>query len=419
MKLPDTDHLIICRVELTDLMASRSSGAETFIRAGAFFERIKQQGFNAVAIECKELNERMLESSEDGLAGDVLANDNRIRDVVGCAQRLELSVVLIVENRLAGAASSAPGAPAVLDWQRQAEAMLTMNQKTCGADGIWFRTAGQAGRHSAHGVNSEQQHELPDEWQAVAGRYPDTLLIVDMELVGSPGHRTEPHQPPNLIIRNPLLDGLLANWQQGGPETIENLDELAAALIGDEPALHEDMEQAVSEPAPGRRRNFIVNAPRQAGLGQTPQSIAMDRVLTALVLSGPGIPVLGWNSSGSSLAALLRLRQGQDASNGGLQGNHIRIIHKNDAGKVLGYLRWSRDARQDGVMVLINLNGEGWRDYTLGLPMDSNWQLQLHSDASDSEEPSLQFSEEQYFPEPASLTLDLPPYSFLVFTRAG
>ncbi len=413
MKLPDTDHLILCRVALTDLMASQSSDAPTFNRAGTFLELIKQQGFNAIIVECSGLTERWQQSAGDGMAEASLLSDNNIRGIVSSAHRLALRVVLVVEDR--GAAPSPDGVPPMPAWHQRADAILTRNRNHYGADGIWFRRAREADRHPEPGGHGESP---PNDWRTVADRYPDTWLIVDPDSVARTRHRAGRDLPPNVIIRNPSLDGLPGHWRRGGAESIGNLDGLAAALVGDEPVLHEDVGQAGSEPAVGRRLNLIVDEP-QAGLLQTSQASALDEVLTALVLTAPGIPAVCRSGGESAVAALLRLRQSQQAIRGGLQGNHIRIIHKNDAGKVLAYLRWSRDARRDGVMVLINFSDEGWRDYTLGLPMDSNWQLQLHSKANDGEEPSLQFSEEQYFPEPASLTLDLTPYSFLVFTRAG
>ncbi len=114
---------------------------------------------------------------------------------------------------------------------------------------------------------------------------------------------------------------------------------------------------------------------------------------------------------------LMQLRLNQEGKTLGLCGSHTRVVHKNDDGKVIAWIRWYENERRDGVLVLVNFSPASWRDYTIGLPSDSNWTLQAYIGGTPEAAASLQFSDEDHFPEPASLAFNLEPYSVLILSR--
>ncbi len=116
---------------------------------------------------------------------------------------------------------------------------------------------------------------------------------------------------------------------------------------------------------------------------------------------------------------LLQLRLNLEGKTLGLCGSHTRVIHKNDDGKVIAWVRWYDNERRDGVLVIVNFSASAWRDYTIGLPSDSNWFLQAYIGGTTEAAASLQFSDEDHFPEPASLAFHLEPCSVLILSRAS
>lgn len=438
MKVPDISRLVICRIQLRDLKASRTSEAQVLDRAGEELKRMRQVGFNAVVLSCGDFsaiqaNEEQAKPVHDEVnPGQGALSKHLIRDVISQAHRLDMIVFLRVESLPANNDEQAfnTGSSHAAEWDGPFNRLLQANQSLYKAEGVWFDGAVQPGVNSIGQEEQAVHASRLTETRTLAAHYPTTLLVVDGKL--SVPNSLDASQPaPNIVFSDTCIGSLLADWRLHGSISSENLDELAAALSGAENSVHEgrDDDSREDESSEDERKvpsdrndtpNVIIgDLSMTAPPSRDAQANSWERVYTALILTAPGIPMLDRLDDITQLAPLLDLRQDRHGVSGGLLGRHARVIHKNNAGGVLAYLRWDRNAWEDGVIVLINLNGDSLRDYTLGLPLDSNWQLQLYGAAAAEAEESLQFSEEEYFPEPASLTLDLAPHSYLVLTRVN
>lgn len=169
---------------------------------------------------------------------------------------------------------------------------------------------------------------------------------------------------------------------------------------------------------------------------------------SALVLTAPGIPMLlqgqeflrdGWFDDGRALdwsfterfpcvlrvhTDLIHLRRNLDGTTAGLTGQHIDVHHVDDEAKVVAYRRWLEGGPGDETLVICNFSVESRIGYRVGVSNIGTWHLRCNTDwegygpgfGSTATFPA-DAIEEELDGLPASLTVDIGPYTMLVFSQ--
>lgn len=168
----------------------------------------------------------------------------------------------------------------------------------------------------------------------------------------------------------------------------------------------------------------------------------------ALVYTAPGIPMifqgqeflqgewfrddvpLDWdlNKEFSGIVRLYRdlihLRLDRYGHSRGLIGQNIAATHVNDAMNVIVFQRWDQHGPGDDVMTVMNFANAAQENYKVGMPNAGLWKLRINSDAKiysadfgNAEAHDVEAVAENYDKLPASISLNLPPYSFLIFSQ--
>lgn len=167
-----------------------------------------------------------------------------------------------------------------------------------------------------------------------------------------------------------------------------------------------------------------------------------------LVLTSPGIPMLfqgqelledQWFQDGDPIdwtklekhagvhqlyRDLIGLRRNLSGTTAGLCGQHVQVYHVDHEHKVLAYVRWDGDARQAGVVVVLNLANQPYRNYTIGLPSDGTWQVRFNSDARVYDEefgndgvPAITAQGPGMNDMPCSGSFEIGPYAGLILSK--
>ena len=168
----------------------------------------------------------------------------------------------------------------------------------------------------------------------------------------------------------------------------------------------------------------------------------------ALVFTSPGIPMLfqgqeflegGWFRDTVPVdwdkrvefqgivrmyRDLIRLRLNRDGKTRGLCGQHVHVSHVNDDLNVIAFRRWDAGGPNDDVLVVANFHRDPRAGYRLGFPTAGEWQLLFNSDwkgysrhFGDFPSRDATATTDGYDGMPASATVDIGPYSVLVFGR--
>jgi 1,4-alpha-glucan branching enzyme len=170
----------------------------------------------------------------------------------------------------------------------------------------------------------------------------------------------------------------------------------------------------------------------------------------AIALTAPGIPMLfqgqefaedGWFEAERMLdwdkltrfpgihalyRDLIRLRRNWFDHTRGLRGDHVRVHHVNDAGKVLAYLRWGFAEPRDETLVLANFANRTYDSYRIGVPRDGLWRVRFNSDwrgySSDFGDAPTFDRQADPIPLdglPFSAAIALGPYSVVILSQDG
>ncbi|WP_025761305.1 alpha-amylase family glycosyl hydrolase [Dyadobacter tibetensis] len=168
----------------------------------------------------------------------------------------------------------------------------------------------------------------------------------------------------------------------------------------------------------------------------------------AMVLTSPGIPMIfqgqplledKWFSDNDPLdwsrlerfegfvqlhKELIHLRRNWYGVTAGLQGQNTQVIRVDEDHKVLVYHRFQEGGPKDSVVMAFNFSASGYEDYKVGFPATGAWQLRFNSDAakfdqdfSDMAQHDLEGYEGEYDNQPAFVSMNLPPYSVLIFSQ--
>ncbi|PWJ56766.1 1,4-alpha-glucan branching enzyme [Dyadobacter jejuensis] len=168
----------------------------------------------------------------------------------------------------------------------------------------------------------------------------------------------------------------------------------------------------------------------------------------ALVLTCPGIPMIfqgqplledRWFSDTDPLdwsrleafsgfvqlhKELIHLRRNWFGVTKGLQGQHTDIIRVDQDHKVVVIHRYSEGGPKDSVVVAYNFSISNYEDYKVGFPATGEWKLRFNSDEKKYDphfnniaRHDLEAWEGAYDALPAYVSMNLPPYSALIFSQ--
>ena len=168
----------------------------------------------------------------------------------------------------------------------------------------------------------------------------------------------------------------------------------------------------------------------------------------ALVFTSPGIPMIfqgqeflqgGWfrddvpldwhlNNEFCGIVRLYRdlinLRLNRQGMSQGLLGQHIAATHVNDASDVIVFHRWDQHGPCDDVIIAMNFAYAPRDNYKIGLPTPGKWKLRMNSDSrfysldfANSVAWDIDAAAEGYDGLPASASINLPPYSFFIYSQ--
>ncbi len=125
-----------------------------------------------------------------------------------------------------------------------------------------------------------------------------------------------------------------------------------------------------------------------------------------LVLTSPGIPMLfqgqefledkwfhdndplDWSKLETHAGVhrlyrdLIHLRRNLSGTTAGLCGQHVQVHHIDNENKMLAYVRWDGENREDGVVVVLNFANRSFENYMIGLPSEGTWHVRINSDAT-------------------------------------
>ncbi|WP_031428395.1 alpha-amylase family glycosyl hydrolase [Flavimarina sp. Hel_I_48] len=196
--------------------------------------------------------------------------------------------------------------------------------------------------------------------------------------------------------------------------------------------------------------NGKVRLPEMIQPGEADSEFAKKRAVlgAVLVLTAPGIPMLfqgqefltdryfkdddglDWEKFSKFKGItklfkdLIKLRTGKEGSAWGLQGEEIEIVHKNNKDKIFAYYRYSSEARDHGVLVVLNFSNNQFDNYKLGVPSPGQW---INKFNTSWEGYDWQFGnvyvgdfetfDENYDNYSQAASISVPAYGGLLFTR--
>ena len=118
---------------------------------------------------------------------------------------------------------------------------------------------------------------------------------------------------------------------------------------------------------------------------------------------------------------LIALRRNATGRSAGLRGQHTEIVSADDDANVIAYHRWAQGGPNDSVVVVLNFSGEARSDVPVRFPGAGGWELLLNTDGTSysDEFGSVAAGSVTAEGEPAAATVNIGPYSALVFGYTG
>ncbi|HMT13222.1 MAG TPA: alpha-amylase family glycosyl hydrolase [Aestuariivirga sp.] len=121
---------------------------------------------------------------------------------------------------------------------------------------------------------------------------------------------------------------------------------------------------------------------------------------------------------------LIRLRRNHGGVTAGLRGQFVTVHHVNDAMNVLAFQRWDQHGAGDDVVVVMNFANAMREGYEIGMPVAGIWKVRLNSDSHHYSRDfgnaalfDVEAKEKPWDGMPASATLTLPPYGFVILSQ--
>ncbi len=121
---------------------------------------------------------------------------------------------------------------------------------------------------------------------------------------------------------------------------------------------------------------------------------------------------------------LVALRRNLDGGTHGLTGHHVNVQLVDDRAKLVAFHRWAHGGPGDDVVVVCNFRSEAARGFRLGVPAPGHWRVVFDSDAPVYHADNSGSGAVEYTAEteplhgmPASLSVDVGPYSAVILGR--
>ena len=121
---------------------------------------------------------------------------------------------------------------------------------------------------------------------------------------------------------------------------------------------------------------------------------------------------------------LIALRLNKRGNSAALSGPHVDLIRADGDNNIIGFRRWQTPSEE--VVVIANFHRDARENYKLGLPASGDWELLINSDwAGYSEQfdgypaADLTALNESCDGLPASASIDIGPYSVLIYAQRG
>jgi len=170
----------------------------------------------------------------------------------------------------------------------------------------------------------------------------------------------------------------------------------------------------------------------------------------ALVLSSPGIPMLfqgqelledrwfqdtvpiDWSRAEDEHGILgmyrdlIGLRRNLSGVTRGLCGQNLHIYHFDDGAKLIAFHRWDKQGPTDSVIVVVNMTNQNRDGYVIGFPRTGLWKTRFNSDSynygpkfANHPAPDVEAHEEKMDGLPCSGTIDIGPYTVVIYSQEG
>jgi len=309
---------------------------------------------------------------------------------------------------------------------------------------------------NVHGNADNPAHDLPEAWALmqwingeIKARFPGKISIAE-DLMQNPwitkaqgeGGADFDAQWDSAFV-HPVRAALITS-----DDSFRNMDAVAAAVAhrynGDA------FDRVIYTESHDEVANGKARLPEEITPGEADSWFAKKRSTlgAALVLTSPGIPMLfqgqefledrwfhdddplDWEKSEKHQGVyrlyqdLIRLRRNLDGTTAGLCGHEVQVYHIDRENKVLAYVRWEGDNRQDGVVVVLNFANRPHTNYQIGLPSEGVWQVRLNSDAvvydeqfQDSGASAVTAQAPGLHDLPCSGIFELGPYAALILSK--
>lgn len=294
--------------------------------------------------------------------------------------------------------------------------------------------------------------DIPEGWSmmrevnsAVRQEFPDRILIAeDMQQNPAVSSTDEDgaafHAQWDGAFVHPVREALKASTDEH-----RSLEALARAILqkyNDDAFQRVIYTESHDEVANGKARVPLEVAPDDTS-GELAQKMAT--LGAATMLTSPGIPMLfmgqeflqdGWFQDTVPLdwslteqvpgvvdiwRDLIALRRNATGRSAGLRGQHTEIVSADDDANVIAYHRWAQGGPNDSVVVVLNFSGEARSDVPVRFPGAGGWELLLNTDGTSysDEFGSVAAGSVTAEGEPAAATVNIGPYSALVFGYTG
>ncbi len=121
---------------------------------------------------------------------------------------------------------------------------------------------------------------------------------------------------------------------------------------------------------------------------------------------------------------LVHLRLNRSGTTRGLAGQHVEMLHVNDALNMIAFHRYDQGGAGDSALILMNFANDVRSDYRVGFPAEGLWKLRFNSDAGiyspdfgNHPSADVTASTGGYDGQPASAAVTVAPYSYLIYSQ--
>jgi 1,4-alpha-glucan branching enzyme len=121
---------------------------------------------------------------------------------------------------------------------------------------------------------------------------------------------------------------------------------------------------------------------------------------------------------------LTALRRNLSGVTRGLCGQNLHIYHFDDGAKLIAFHRWDKQGPTDSVIVVVNMMNQNRDGYRIGFPRVGLWKTRFNSDShgyspnfANHPAPDVEAHEEEIDGLPCSGTIDIGPYTVVIYSQ--